>query len=151
MHLQVHLQGVSLVTLSFFRDEEAAAHLADTVEQYGGLLGAAVCCTDKGGLPGDDWTTCDKDRDFLLDRIFSLAKERDLLLDFHVDENGNPESKGLRHIAQKTVQHGYQGKVVCGHCWCAALTPLPSSTPCRSPPHVSLTLSGHICDRDANE
>ena len=115
----MELQGVSLVTLSFFRDKDAATALADTVARYGGILGAAVCCTHRGGQPADDMTTCARDRDELLDRMFTLAKERDLLLDFHVDENGNEESKGLRHIADKTVEHGYQGRVVCGHCWCA--------------------------------
>ena len=33
-----------------------------------------------------------------------------------MDENGNPESKGLRYISQATIRHGYQGRVVCGHC-----------------------------------
>jgi hypothetical protein len=50
--------------------------------------------------------------------IFTLAKERDLDLDFHTDENGNELARGLRYVAQKAVQHGYQGRVVCGHCWC---------------------------------
>ena len=50
-------------------------------------------------------------------RVFTLAKERDLDLDFHVDENGNEGAKGLLYIARKTIQHGYQGRVVCGHCW----------------------------------
>ena len=31
-------------------------------------MGAAVCCAENGGDPGDDWTTCDTDRDQLLDR-----------------------------------------------------------------------------------
>lgn len=57
-------------------------------------------------------------------RIFSLAKGRDLDLDFHVDENGNERAKGLLYIARKTIQHGYQGRVVCGHCWYAALGPV---------------------------
>ena len=52
-------------------------------------------------------------------RVFTLAKERDLDLDFHVDENGNERAKGLLYIARKTIQHGYQGRVVCGHCWYA--------------------------------
>ena len=101
------------------RDEAAAEVLADTVAAYDGILGAAVCCSDKGGLESDDWTTCDLDRSTLLDRIFTLAKQRGLLLDFHVDENGNERSKGLRDIALKTVEHGYEGRVVCGHCWYA--------------------------------
>ena len=65
---QVELQGVSLVVLSFFRDLEAATELADTVAAAGGIMGAAVCCAENGGDPNDDWTTCDRDRDMLLDR-----------------------------------------------------------------------------------
>lgn len=117
--MQVELQGVALVTLSFFRDRDQARHLADTVRQHGGILGCAVCCSDTGGQACDEWTTCERDRDALLDFIFELAAERRLLLDFHVDENGNRESQGLRHIAQKTIQHDYHDKVVCGHCWYA--------------------------------
>ena len=203
--LQVELQAVSLVVLSFFRDEQAATQLADLVAAHGGILGAAVCCAEKGGDPSDDWTTCEADRDALLDRwlggamlarqaalsirqaalsinmaavrqrtltslpcpsamchpltlwlplpaclrclpapppaclrlpacppacpparppaclparrIFALAKARNLDLDFHTDENGNELARGLRYVAQKAVQHGYQGRVVCGHCW----------------------------------
>jgi cytosine/adenosine deaminase-related metal-dependent hydrolase len=114
---RVELQAVSLVVLSFFRDAAAAAALADVVAAHGGLLGAAVCCAERGGHPEDDWTTCERDRDELLDRIFTLAKERDLDLDFHTDENGNALARGLRYVAEKAVQHGYQGRVVCGHCW----------------------------------
>ena len=66
--MQVELQGVSLVALSFFRDEEAARKLADTVAEHQGLLGACVCCAEVGGDPSDDWTTCERDRDVLLDR-----------------------------------------------------------------------------------
>lgn len=65
---QVELQGVSLVVLSFFRDLDAATELANTVAAAGGIMGAAVCCAENGGDPKDDWTTCDRDRDMLLDR-----------------------------------------------------------------------------------
>jgi len=50
-------------------------------------------------------------------RVFTLAKDRDLDLDFHVDENGNARARGLRYVAAKAVQHGYQGRIVAGHCW----------------------------------
>ena len=66
--MQVELQAVCLVVLSFYRDHEAAEKLADTVAEHGGILGAAVCCAENGGDPSDDWTTCDRDRDQLLDR-----------------------------------------------------------------------------------
>ncbi|KAK9806482.1 hypothetical protein WJX73_001862 [Symbiochloris irregularis] len=120
---KVELQAVSLVVLSFFRDEAAACKLADIVKKYGGIMGAAVCCAENGGDASDDWTTCSKDRDVLLDRLFRLAKQRDLDLDFHTDENGNPGAKGLLYVAEKTIQHGYQGRVVCGHCCSLVLQP----------------------------
>ena len=59
---------MSLVVLSFFRDQEQAVQLADLVKAAGGILGAAVCCAENGGDPKDDWTTCDRDREVLLDR-----------------------------------------------------------------------------------
>ncbi|GMH42478.1 hypothetical protein BSKO_10397 [Bryopsis sp. KO-2023] len=113
---KVEIQGVALVVLSYFRDMDAGRCLAETVKKNGGVLGAAVCCSEKGGLEDDEWTTCPGDREELLDRIFKLAKEFDLDLDFHTDENGNEESKGLRDICKKSIQHNYQGRVVCGHC-----------------------------------
>lgn len=120
---KVELQGVSLVVLSYYRDEEAAVALADLVAKHGGLLGAAVCCAEIGGDPDDDWTTCEKDRSQLLDRIFKLAKERDLDIDFHVDENPNVLARGLRYVSEKAVEHGYHGRVVCGHCCSLAFQP----------------------------
>ena len=59
---------MSLVVLSFFRQVEEARQLADLVKAAGGILGAAVCCAENGGSFDDDWTTCDRDRDELLDR-----------------------------------------------------------------------------------
>eukprot|EP00873_Tetraselmis_striata_P044172 jgi/Tetstr1/464436/TSEL_000109.t2 len=113
---RIELQGVSLVVLSYFRDLEAGATLADTIKAAGGILGCAVCCSESGGMDDDDWTTCNTDRPQLLDRIFGLAKARDLYLDFHVDENGNAQAQGLRCIAEAAIRHEYQGRVVCGHC-----------------------------------
>ena len=49
--------------------------------------------------------------------MFSLAAERGLDLDFHVDENRNVAAKGLRYVAQKALQHSFPGRIVCGHCW----------------------------------
>lgn len=31
-------------------------------------MGAAICCAEDGGEATDDWTTCETDRDLLLDR-----------------------------------------------------------------------------------
>lgn len=85
---------------------------------------AAVCCGDAGGLPEDDWTTCDGERDALLDTMFRLAKERGLDLDFHVDENGNEAARGLRDVARAVLRHDFHGTVVCGHC-CSLMSQAP--------------------------
>ena len=73
LSLQVELQGVSLVALSFFRDELVAERLADIVAEHGGALGACVCCAEIGGHPSDEWTTCESDRDMLLSRLVSCS------------------------------------------------------------------------------
>jgi len=124
----VDLQGVSLVALSFFRDGAAAAALADTVAAHGGCLGAAVCCAEDGGDEGDDWTTCPRDRHALLDRIFGLAAERSLDVDFHTDENGNVGATGLADVCAALVRARsadppFAGRVVCGHCCALASYP----------------------------
>lgn len=113
---KVELQGVSLSILRFFRDEVAAAKLADQVKAHGGILGAAVSCTDRGGHADDVYTTCGEELPTLLDTIFRIANERGLDLDFHVDENGNEVSKGLLHISEAAIRNNFKGKIVCGHC-----------------------------------
>ena len=54
---------------------------------------------------------------FVSCRMFLLARERDLDLDFHVDGNGIHKTTGLLQVASKTLRHGFQGRVVCGPCW----------------------------------
>ena len=75
-----------------------------------------MSCSDIGGTELDIHTTCGDDLHPLLDRIFELAKEEDLDLDFHVDENGNETSQGLLHIANAAIRNRFKGKIVCGHC-----------------------------------
>ncbi len=50
-----------------------------------------------------------------LQRVFDLAAQYDLKLDFHVDEGLDHDACGLRAIAELTLQNAFQGKVTCGH------------------------------------
>ncbi|HEY9660612.1 MAG TPA: hypothetical protein V6C65_19320, partial [Allocoleopsis sp.] len=79
------LQAVTLVSLDYFLTD-AGEKLADLIAEVGGVL---------GGFPhmGDQL-------DAELDRVFAMAKERELALDFHTDESGNPQDITLRHVAQ---------------------------------------------------
>ena len=113
---KVELQGVSLSVLSFFRDRSKAVELAEMVKTYGGVLGAAVSCSDAGGTPLDSYTTCGDDMPALLDTVFSIATDFNLDVDFHVDENGNESSKGLLYISEAVIRNQFTGSVVCGHC-----------------------------------
>lgn len=125
---KVDLQGVSLNVLSFFRDQDKARELARMVKNYGGILGAAVSCSDAGGTSADEATTCGDDMPKLLDVVFSFAKEFELDVDFHVDENGNESSKGLLYISEAVVRNRFAGSVVCGHCCSLAVQPENEAT-----------------------
>jgi cytosine/creatinine deaminase len=96
---RIALQGVSLAMLDHYVGE-AGERLADLVADHGGILGAVVIDD-----PEPD-----------LERVFSLARDRDLDLDFHADETGNPNSNGLEAIAKATMRFGWQGRVTAGHC-----------------------------------
>jgi cytosine deaminase len=109
---RVTLQAVSLVTLDYFQTPQGVA-LADRVAEAGGILGGVVYMHPE--------------LDAYLDAVFSLAKERGLDLDFHVDENGDPQSIGLRKIARAAIRHEFAGQIICGHC-CSLAVQAPEET-----------------------
>ncbi|MDX1540889.1 MAG: cytosine deaminase, partial [Geminicoccaceae bacterium] len=98
---RIELQAVSLLT----PDELASPfgeELADLVAGHGGVLGGATFM-----MPG---------LEKILDRVFALAAERRLDLDFHVDESLDPGARSLGLIAEAKLRTGFDGRVVCGHC-----------------------------------
>lgn len=109
------LQAVALVALDVYATDHART-LADLVaETGGGLMGGVTRAT--AGLHEDELA----DLDALLDRLFVLARERDLDVDLHVDESGDPAGAALPAVARAAVRHGYEGRVTCGHCCSLAL------------------------------
>ena len=98
---KLEIQAVSLVSLDYYQTEAGIA-LADLVKQYGGILGGVAYIQPE--------------IDSQIDTLFKLAKERDLDLDLHVDENDDPDSTCLAKIAEAAIRHDFQGKIVCGHC-----------------------------------
>ncbi len=111
---RVALQAVALVALDVYRTPYARA-LADLVAETGGLMGGVTRAT--AGLHGDGLA----DLDDLLDRLFTLARERDLDVDLHVDESDDTASASLPAVARATRRHGHEGRVTCGHCCSLAL------------------------------
>jgi cytosine deaminase len=103
------LQAVCLVSLDYFLTP-AGERLADRVaETPGGVLGGVAFNTPD--LPAQ------------LDRVFALARERHLDLDFHVDESLNPADRALYAVAQAKLQHQFQGQVTCDHCCSLSVQP----------------------------
>lgn len=113
---RLFLQAVCLVPLDYFLTP-AGEILADQMADVGGILGG-VAYTNP-------------DLDAQLDRVFQLAQERELSLDFHVDESTNPDDQCLRAVAKAALRHGFSGQIVCGHC---------CSLSVQSPEAISTTL-----------
>ncbi|MCU0532815.1 MAG: cytosine deaminase [Hydrococcus sp. Prado102] len=105
---RVTLQAVSLVSLDYYQTPEGVA-LADKVAEVGGILGGVA------------YTNPDLDNQ--IDATFLLAKERNLNLDFHVDENGEIDSICLQKIAEAALRHQFTGQIICGHCCSLAVQP----------------------------
>ena len=97
----VILQAVSLVTLDYYQTL-AGVDLTDRIVEVNGILGGVAYMHP--------------DLDAQLDTVFSLAKERNLDLDFHADENGDPNSTCLASIAEAALRHEFTGQIICGHC-----------------------------------
>jgi cytosine/creatinine deaminase len=107
------LQGVCLVPGDYFLTAAGEA-LADEVAASGGILGAVLFC--EGDLPQQ------------LDRIFALAGERGLALDFHTDESGRVGDRALYAVAKAQLRHQLPQPITCGHCCSLAVQPEPQLT-----------------------
>lgn len=58
-----------------------------------------------------------------LDQIFRIAEELDVSVDVHADYFDSPELKTLELLADMTVERGFEGRVVAGHCCALAVYP----------------------------
>lgn len=110
---RIILQAAALVPMDAWGGDYGP-ELADLVAAHGGILGGVTRASGgtHGALEG---------LDELLDRLFTLARERDLDIDLHVDEAAQADA--LPHVARATIRHGYQGRVTCGHCCSLSLLP----------------------------
>ena len=95
------LEAASLAALDFY-ETPAGEKLADRVAAAGGILGGVAYMNPH--------------IDRQIDRVFQLAEARNLHLDFHADENGDPESICLKKIARTAIARQFSGRILCGHC-----------------------------------
>jgi len=106
---RIDLQASSIVPLDLFLSD-AGRELADIVALSGGYLGCVTHLHSLGPAP----PAAEFDR--AMTTLFTLASERGLNVDLHVDENGDPESRSLIRVAQLAAQVEFDGDILCGHC-----------------------------------
>jgi cytosine deaminase len=150
---KIELQGSSLLPVDNFLGD-FGRELADNVAAAGGVLGGVTRLS--GRAHGDD------DDDALirqaLERIFTLASERGLDVDLHVDETGVPTARNLDAVARAAIATGFKGRLVCGHCCSLSVRPEEEAKAvlalCREAglgvvalPHVNLYLQDRVQGR----
>ncbi|MGB7247580.1 MAG: cytosine deaminase [Phormidesmis sp.] len=102
---KLRLQAVCLVSLDYFmgaEGDELADLVASTSDALGGILGGVAYLNP--------------DIIQQIDRVFELAKARNLDLDFHTDESLDPNDVTLRYVAEAAIRHAFTGRITCGHC-----------------------------------
>ena len=106
---RIDLQAVCLLGIDGVREADWFAGLADRVAAARGVLGAVTYMVP--------------DLEPLLDRVFETAIERGLDLDFHADETDDVSAISLKKIAEKALEHRFEGKILVGHCCSLARQP----------------------------
>ncbi|HKX40109.1 MAG TPA: amidohydrolase family protein, partial [Burkholderiaceae bacterium] len=100
---RLQVERVSLIPLHLFPSRDAAHALARTVAASGpgARLGGFVHTTN--------WDPA------ALRHLFEAAEAFGLDVDLHVDEELNPQARGLATTAALVREMGFGGRVVCGH------------------------------------
>jgi len=111
---RVELQPSTIGPIDIFTREEGR-ELADRVAEIGGNLGCGTRFLELDNSP------VPPEFDIVMERIFTLAEERGLDLDMHVDESSDVEARTLIRIARMAVKRGFKGRILAGHCCALAL------------------------------
>ncbi|MCV3273129.1 cytosine deaminase [Roseobacter sinensis] len=98
---RIALQAACLVGCDSVGRDTGFPHTADLVAEAGGILGMVAY-----PVP---------DIDARVRLFLTLAKDRGLEADFHVDETLDPSSETLRVIAEAVLETGFEAPVTVGH------------------------------------
>ncbi len=110
----VDLQVVAFPQDGVVREPEAAGLVRKALE-----MGADVV----GGIPWIEFT--DTDEQSHIDRMVDLAVEFDRNVSMLVDDAGDPGLRTLEMLALKTIEKGWEGRVLAHHARAMALYPDP--------------------------
>ncbi|MEO4044676.1 cytosine deaminase [Hoeflea sp. CAU 1731] len=99
---RIELQASCLLTIEAVEPDSPFVETADRVVDSGGVLGTVT-------FP----VPVLKER---LEFFFRTAADRNLAVDFHVDETGDPAVRTLRSIAETAIEMKFDAPIVVGHC-----------------------------------
>ncbi|MCK5248909.1 MAG: amidohydrolase family protein, partial [Spirochaetaceae bacterium] len=100
---------IDLQIVAFPQDGIFTSPEAETLMKKALDIGADVV----GGIPHNEFTREDGVRDVLF--AFDLAEKRNLLIDLHVDETGDDQSRFVEVMAKETIVRGMAGRVTASH------------------------------------
>lgn len=106
---RIDLQAACLFGIDQARDDDWLKSMVAIVKRSGGVLGAVTYMVP--------------DLDELLDKLFRAAIYNGLELDFHADETDDVNAVSLERIAAAAIRHGYDGRILIGHCCSLARQP----------------------------
>lgn len=106
---ELHIEMVAMLPMdSCLRPDFGS--VADRIARDGGILGGVTKAIGKPPAAERELVAA------ALDAMMQGARERELGIDLHVDESGDPSAASLDTVADKALQHGMEGRVTCGHC-----------------------------------
>ncbi len=102
-----HLLDIQIVTLAHPQAGEEGRRVRELV----------VAALEEGAdAVGGATNIAHERRKELVDEVFRIALRTGKPIDLHVDESDNPQDFALGYLAERTLQEGYIGRVVAGHC-----------------------------------
>jgi cytosine deaminase len=106
---RITLQASSICGIDGFLGDNGT-RIANLVAESGGVLGCVTLYANELGrfMPPDF--------DAQFERFLTLAADRGLDIDLHVDETGATDAATLPRIAQAVLRTGFRGRVQVGHC-----------------------------------
>ena len=107
----IDIQVVAFAQCGFYVDLQSELFIRKSLELGCHLVGGVDPATRENNIEGS------------LDLCFKLAKEYNRDIDYHIHDIGTVGFHTINRLAQKTLEHGYTGRVTVSHAFCLADTP----------------------------
>jgi len=112
-------RGVELQVVAF--PQQGILRAPGRREQWAEAV--AMGCHAVGGIPHFERTT--EEGWASVRHVFDLAEAHGAMVDLHCDESDDPMVRNLEVVCAETIDRGFAGRVVCGHCTALHSAPDP--------------------------